>query len=168
MRRLALSLLLASTAAHADPEGYRGGEGRPPGTTYVPPGGGPSLAVRGVTVEADRSDGTWSCGGVAVPSGSEDLVTITLAISNPGRRAIAGSLANVDLVFDLDTRGVAEGSCLQREEAERDLGPKRTRTVRRRFLVPRGATPKILVYNDDDFPALLALPKPRRLRSRSR
>ena len=166
MRGAVLVLLLASTTARAEPEGYRGGEGRPPGTTYVPPGGGPSLVVRGVTVEPGRSDGSWSCGSVAVPNGSEDLVTVTLVISNPSKRPISGSLANVDLVIENGGLGVVEGSCVQdsREDAAADLGAKQRRTVRRRFLVPRRATPKLLVYNDDDFPALFALPKPRRRR----
>lgn len=157
-----LWVLLASTAVRAEPEGYRGGEGRPPGTTYVPPGGGASLAVRGVTVERGRSDGTWSCATVAVPKGSEDLVTVTLVISNPTKRPISGALANFDLVIDHDGLDVVEGTCVQgrREDASADLGAKRSRTVRKRFLVPRGATPRILVYNDDDFPALFALPKP--------
>jgi hypothetical protein len=167
---LVLVVLLASTAVRAEPEGYRGGEGRPPGTTYAPLGGGPSLTVRGVTVEVGRSNGTWSCGGVAVPKGSEDLVTVTLAISNPTKRPISGSLANFDLVIEHDGPGVEEGACVQgeRTEADADLGAKRTRIVRKRFLVPRGATPKILVYNDDDFPALFALPKARRLRAKPR
>jgi len=163
MRAVLLCLLLASTTARADPEGYRGGEGRPPGTTYARPGA-PSLTVRGVTVERGRSNGTWTCGGVAVPKGTEDLVTVTLVVSNPTKAPISGYLANFDLVFDNGGLGVEEGACLKdnRGEADTDLGPKRSRTVRERFLVPRGATPKVLVYNDDDFPALFALPKPRR------
>jgi hypothetical protein len=167
---IAVVVLLASTTVRAEPEGYRGGEGRPPGTTYHPPGGGPSLAVRGVTVEGGRSDGAWSCGSVTVPRGSEDLVTVTLVISNPGKRRISSSLANFDLVIEHDGPGVEEGACVrgQRDEAEADLGAKRSRIVRKRFLVPRGATPRILVYNDDDFPALFALPKARRLSAKPR
>ena len=159
--------LLASAPVGAEPEGYRGGEGRPPGTTYEPPGGGPSLTVRGVTVEAGRSDGRWSCGGVAVPRGSDDLVTITLVISNPADHPISGSLAHFDLVIEHDGPRVEEGTCVRRQrgapsgDAEADLGSKRSRIVRKQFLVPRGATPTILVYNDDDFPALFELPKPR-------
>jgi hypothetical protein len=164
-RGVVLVVLLASTAARAEPEGYQGGEGRPPGTTYEPPGGGPSLTVRGVTVEGGRSDGTWSCGAVPVPRGTEDLVTVTLVVSNPSKRRISGSLANFDLVIEHDGPGVEEGACEQGDDAkaDADLGAKRNRTVRKRFLVPRGATPKVLVYNDDDFPALFALPKARRL-----
>ncbi len=92
-------------------------------------------------------------------------MTVTLVVSNPSRRPIAGSLANVDLVFEHDGLGVAEGSCVRRTrvEADVDLAAKQRRMVPKRFLVPRGATPKILVYNDDDFPALFALPKARRL-----
>jgi hypothetical protein len=117
-----------------------------------------------VTVERGRSDGTWTCGGVAAPKGSEDLVTVTLVISNPTKRPISSSLANFDLVFEHDGQGVQEGTCVQgqRDATPADLSAKRSRTVRERFLVPRGATPKILVYNDDDFPALFALPKARR------
>lgn len=165
-RSVVLSSLLASAAVRAEPEGYRGGEGRPPGTTYEPPGGGPSLTVRRVTVQAGRSDGRWSCGAVAVPRGSEDLVTVTLVISNPAKHRITGFLANFDLVIEHHGPGVEEGSCVRGapdEDAEPDLGAKRSRIVRKHFLVPRGATPRILVYNDDDFPALFALPKPRRL-----
>ena len=167
LARIVLALLLASTAARADPEGYRGGEGRPPGTTYVPPGGGPSLTVRGVTVERGRSDGRWSCGTVPVAKGTEDLVTITLVIANPTKRPMPSVLANVDLVFDNKGLGVAEGACVRdpREDTTSgaDLGANQRRIVRKRFLVPRGAAPKILVYNDDDFPALFALPRARRL-----
>ena len=164
---MVLIVLLASTAAQAEPEGYRGGEGRPPGTTYVPPGGGLSLTVRGVTVEVGRSNGPWTCGGVARPRGTEDLVTVTLLTSNPTKGPISGSLANFDLVFEATGQGVEEGACVQGPQDDAnpdpDLGAKRSRTVRKQFLVPRGATPKILVYNDDDFPALFALPKARRL-----
>jgi hypothetical protein len=163
-----LCVLLASTTVRAEPEGYQGGEGRAPGTTYNPPGDeDPSLTVRGVTVELGRSDGTWSCGTVPVPRGTEDLVTVTLVISNPATRSISGSLANFDLVIEHDGLGVEEGTCVQGQRddasADADLRAKRSRIVQKRFLVPRGATPKILVYNDDDFPALFALPKPRRL-----
>jgi hypothetical protein len=167
----ALVVLLASATVRAEPEGYQGGDGRPPGTTYVPPGGAPSLTVRGVTVKGGRSDGSWSCGAVPVPRGTEDLVTVTLVISNPTKRPISGSLANFDLVIEHDGPGVEEGACEQgqRDDAkpEADLGAKRSRTVRKRFLVPRGATPTILVYNDDDFPALFALPDARRLSAKT-
>jgi hypothetical protein len=123
--------------------------------------------VRSVTVERGRSDGTWSCGGIAVPRGTEDLVTVTLVISNPAEHAISGSLANFDLVIEHDGPHVEEGTCVRRQRVDANpdasLGAKRSRIVRKHFLVPRGATPRILVYNDDDFPALFALPKPRRL-----
>lgn len=169
-RAVLTGLLLASATVRAEPEGYQGGEGRPPGTTYDPPSGGPSLTVRGVTIEVGRSDGTWSCGTVAVPRGSEDLVTVTLVISNPAKRPISGSLANFDLVIEHDGLGVEEGTCVQgqRVDADADLAARRSRLVRKQFLVPRGATPKILVYNDDDFPALFALPKPRRLPAKAK
>jgi hypothetical protein len=170
LRGLVLCSLLASTAVRAEPEGYQGGEGRPPGTIYEPPGDGPSLTVRGVTVEAGRSDGTWSCGGVAVPRGSDDLVTVTLLLSNRAKRPISGALANFDLVIEHDGTGVEEGSCRQgaQEEVSAGLGARRSRLERIRFFVPRDARPKILVYNDDDFPALFALPKARRLPAKRR
>jgi hypothetical protein len=163
MRRSALVWLLVfeSTAVRAEPEGYQGGEDRPPGTTYARPGA-LSLTVRSVRVQRGRSDGKWSCGAVAAPRGTEDLVTIRLLISNPTKRPMSDSLANFDLVFDHDGQGIAEGACVREPRADADLGAKRSRIVREQFLVPRGAVPKILVYNDDDFPALFALPKPRR------
>lgn len=162
MRRgLALALLLASSTARADPEGYQGGEGRPPGTTYAREGS-LSLTVRAVTVEAGRSDGKWICGGVAAPRSTEDLVTVTLVIANPSAEPRSDALANFDLV--LADKHVVGGSCLRAKQvvAEGTLAPKRRRTVRAQFLVPRGARPTILVYNDDDFPALFALPKAKR------
>ena len=152
MRAVLLGLLLASASAGAEPEGYRGGEGRPPGTTYVPPEG-PSVTVRGVMVDRGRS-----CGAGPAVKGSEDLVTVTLAIANPTRRPIPGALANMDLVVE---GSIVEGTCVQNPPAA-DLGARQRRTVQARFLVPRGAVPKILVYNDDDFPALFALPRARR------
>ena len=166
VRAAALLVLLWTGAVRADPEGYRGGEGRAPGTTYHPPDGGPSITVRGVTVEAARSDGR-PCGSVA--ERREDLVTVTLVISNPGVDRISGALASVDLVFEHAGLGVDEGACGRGDaKADADLRAKQRRIVRRQFLVPRGATPTILVYNDDDFPALFALPKPRRLRAKPR
>jgi len=156
-------LLLFAGTVHAEPEGYQGGEGRPPGTTYVPAAGGLSLTVRAMTIEGGRSDGSWSCGTVPVPRGTGDLVTVTLVVSNPSKRPFTGRLANFDLVFENGELGVVEGACVRGQPADVEdaLGAKRSRTVRKQFLVPRGAKPKVLVYNDDDFPALFALPKPR-------
>src|SRR5690242_6724473 len=95
-RSIALVLCLVAAVARAEPEGYRGGEGRPVGTPYV--SGGISIAVRGIAVGPVRSGSTWSCGGVAVEATrSVQLVTVSLAISNPSADAVSTQLALMDL-----------------------------------------------------------------------
>ncbi len=161
---LALACLLTATEVRAEPEGYRGGEGRPPGATYTPHDG-PSITVRRVVVEAVVVDDRWVCGGVAMPRGTYDLVTVVLELSNPANHPTAGPLANFDLVIGEDKKHVVEGTCAR---GGQPLGVKRSATVREQFLVQRGDLPKILVYNDDDFPALFALPTAKRLPAKAR
>lgn len=157
----AFVLCLAGAVALADPEGYQGGEGRPVGTPHV--SGGLSITVRASAVEPVRKVRTWSCGGVAVdPAGAFDLATVSLAISNPSDEPISTQLANMDLV--LRSGEVREGTCAKAGAGDVtavSLAAHRSKTVRVQFLVPRRAVPKVLVYNDDDFPALFALPAPR-------
>jgi len=156
---LVLLVLLATPVARAEPEGYRGGEGRAPGTPYV--SGGVSLTVRGVVVKAAPHE-KWSCGGRAVKPTGRNLVTILLAISNPTDEPLSMQLPNMDLVVDSDHRKrVEEGACARNggpEVTDVSLAAHHGQTVRVRFLVPRREVAKILVYNDDDFPALFALP----------
>ncbi len=167
MRSMALVLCLAGAVARAEPEGYRGGEGRPVGTSYV--SGGVSITVRSLAVDVVRS-GTWTCGGVAVePAGN--LVTVSLVVANPSDEAVSAQLANMDLVVT-DSDGavqVLEGTCVKAGRAdvtEVSLGAHRRTTVAVQFLAPRRTAAKVLVYNDDDFPALFALPRPKRAKVR--
>ncbi len=157
---------LASRPAGAEPEGYQGGEGRDPGETYVPQGGPPavSITVRGVRIEPATATNAWSCD--AGPATTEDLVTVLLRVSNPTRHPLPRDLPNLDLVIELDgARDVVSGSCMlggAPADDDATLAPRSAFIARVRFLVPRKAVPKILVYNDDDFPALFALPKAKR------
>ena len=172
MRLVILVGLLAATTARAEPEGHRGGKGRAPGTSYS--SGGVTLTVRGASVEVVKSNSKWSCGGVEVTSTETvELVTVMLVVSNPTKQAVSAHLANMDLVIrpagaDPDDVSVEEGACVpdgQSAVTDVSLGARRRQTVPVKFLVPRRATPKILVYNDDDFPALFALPAAKRTRS---
>ena len=167
--RLLPALLCGAAPAvvHAEPEGYMGGTGRPAGTAYVPPYGGPTITVVGVSLESPAADTRWECdGGEARPPGADQLVTVTLVIANREREPVITSLAHVDLVIghpgETGVR-VVEGACepAGHVDAEIALRGRARILVREQFLVPRGATPKVLVYNDDDFPALFALPRAR-------
>ena len=165
VRSLVLCALLASAPARADPEGYQGGEGRPHGTTYTPPYEGPSVTVRRVTVETTIVDDRWTCDGRPTTQGTYDLVTVVLDLSNRTNYPVSSHLPLLDLVIGRDDVQVVQGTCTRngRPVAEADLEAKKGRRVRTQFLIPRGEVPKILVYNDDDFPALFALPRAKRL-----
>lgn len=166
-QRAALVLLLAGSAGHAEPEGYMGGEGRPVGSSYM--SGGMSITVRGIAVDAVRSGSTWSCGGVAVEATrSGNLVTVSLGIANPSDESLSTQLATMDLVVVPGSAGnpvqVLEGACVREGHAEVSdvsLGAHRRTTFLVQFLAPRRTVPKVLVYNDDDFAALFALPAPK-------
>lgn len=164
----ALVLCLAGAVARAEPEGYRGGEGRPVGTSYL--SGGISITVRGIAVDVVRRGSRWSCGGMDVKA-TGNLVTVSLVIANPSDEPVSTQLALTDLVV-ADSDGaiqVLEGSCVKAgrvDVTEVSLGAHRRTIVPVQFLAPRRTTARILVYNDDDFPALFALARPKRAKVR--
>jgi hypothetical protein len=103
---------------------------------------------------------------VTAAAGRKDAVDIRLAIANTRADPMELFLPLLDLV--IDDHGIQIVESASAVGVGGDVAAHATREVVVRAVIPRGARARVLVYNDDDFPALFALPKAIRLHAKSK
>lgn len=100
---------------------------------------------------------------------NHDVVVIRLGVSNSNGRAVETTIYSTDLCLrhGEEAVGTSEESSLcgfMSSSGSTRLSAHETRIFRKVFIVPAGATPYLLGYNDDDFAGRIALPQIERAR----